>query len=73
MGWSGWSILEPRRATGGVGPEFLTLVSGRAPRGIEMKKLIEDEDSEGLDIQLECPAGSWVFWSENEDLAGTRV
>lgn len=38
-----------------------------------MKKLIEDEDSEGLDIQLECPAGSWVFWSENEDLAGTRV
>lgn len=50
MGWFGWLILELRRAIGGVGFEFLILVSGRVLRGIEMKKLIEDEDFEGLDI-----------------------
>ena len=35
---------------------------------------IEDKDFEGLrDSQIECPAGSWMFWLENKDLVDTGV
>lgn len=46
------------------------------PVGVENRDEvpIEEKDSEGLrDIQIECPAGSWIFCSENKDLVGISV